>query len=272
MAIQSMYQPASLAEAVGYLTKNPQAVVIAGGTLAIPLINDGISMPEQLLNLSKIGLSYVKKMPDSLIIGACTPLSKLIAECDIPMLCQAASNIGAWQIRNMGTAAGNLFAPPPSGDLGVALLALGASVKLTGPKGSRTVALQDFFTGYLANLLAPDELVEEIIVPRPKGKCAFIKYGRRKHNTPAIVSVAVNAAPDGFKIALGAAGDYPLRAKKAEAALSGSLNDAAIEKAAALAAEESSPFTDAIATEEYRRLMVREFVKRALNQIAGKEN
>ena len=145
----------------------------------------------------------------------------------------------------MATVGGNLFAPPPAGDLAAALLALDAEVKLVSAAGERIVPLADFYTGFLTTVLKPGELLAEIIVPVPTGKTAFIKYGRKHSHTPAIVTVAAHLVMDGdvvrsARIALGAAGPHPIRARAAEAALQGSaLNAATIEAAATAAAAES---------------------------------
>jgi CO/xanthine dehydrogenase FAD-binding subunit len=175
----------------------------------------------------------------------------------------------------MGTVGGNLFAPPPSGDLAVALLALDAQVKLSGVDGERVLPLTEFYKGFMTTALASGELVAEILVPRPKGKSAYVKLGRRQANTPAVVSLAANLVLDGKKveearIALNAVGPHPLRATKAEEALIGStLDETEIAAAASVAAKECEPFTDAVASEWYRRKMVDVTVRRALAEIAG---
>jgi xanthine dehydrogenase small subunit len=127
----------------------------------------------------------------------------------------------------------------------------------------------------LANVMRADEILAEIQVPAPQGKTAFIKYGRKAANTPAIVTVAAHITLDGdtvtaARLALNAVGLHPLRATVAEALLTGNrLDEATISAAATAAAENCQPFTDAIASEWYRRKMVKVFVRRILRQIAG---
>jgi CO/xanthine dehydrogenase FAD-binding subunit len=117
--------------------------------------------------------------------------------------------------------------------------------------------------------------VTEIRVPVPPGQTAYLKYGRRHANTPAVVTVAVHLALDGKRVqdarlALNGAGPYPLRARKAERALLGATFDsAAIAAAAQAAVEECEPFTDAVASDWYRRKMVGVYVRRTLEQIAA---
>ena len=187
----------------------------------------------------------------------------------------AAHNIGGWAIRNMGTAGGNLFAPPPAGDFAAALLALDAELKLVNTSGERILPLADFYTGFMTTVLAPDELVAQILVPKPSGKTAYLKYGRRHANTPAIVTVAAHLLFDGemvtdARLVLSGVGPHPKRALEAESALVGtSLDERSISAAAVAAAAECEPFTDAIATEWYRRKMVDVYVRRTLSQVNG---
>lgn len=276
MATKAYFLPKSLDEAVSLLAEHgPSLLVMAGGTLAMPLINEGVSLPEMVMGLRRAGLNYIKRSDGVLSIGATTTLTQMLNDSNVPFLQEAAHNVGAWAIRNMGTVGGNLFAPPPSGDFAVALLALDAKVKLASKKGTRTLPLAEFYTGFLTNALQPGEIVAELEVPLPKGKTAYIKYGRRHQNTPAIVTVAAHLVMDGKKvkdarIALNAVGPHPIRARNAEKALIGATLDAnAINAAAAAAAEECQPFTDAIASDWYRRKMVGVKVSHALAQIAG---
>jgi CO/xanthine dehydrogenase FAD-binding subunit len=269
---QVYFQPQSLSEALCLLAEHPTALVMAGGTLAVPLVNKGVSQPDKVLGLRRAGLNYVRSSNGSVRIGAAATLTQVRQQAGIPMLAEAVKNVGGWAVQNMGTAGGNLFAPPPAGDLAVALLALDAKIRIAShSRGERVVPLAGFYTGFLSNVLEPDELVVEIEIQAPAGKTILLKHGRLYTNTPAIVTVAVHQTPDDIRIALNAVGPHPFRAAKAEAVARGGLSAAAIEAAAAAAAAESEPFTDPIATEWYRRKMAGVFVQRALAQVAGQE-
>ncbi len=271
MTVQSYYLPRSLAEATALLAEHgPSLLVMAGGTVVMPLINEGISTPQKVMGLRRVGLNYVRHEEGALIIGATTPLTRLLEPDVIPMLREAARHTATWSIRNMGTVGGNLFVPPPAGDLAVALLALDAEVKLVRVGGERTVPLSAFWTGFMQTVVAADELVAEIRVPKPGGRTAFRKFGRKQANTPAIVTIAVHLIMadrrvQEARIALGAVGPHPLRARQAEAALTGQpLDTATIAAVAELAAAECEPFTDAIASDWYRRRMVKVQLGRVL--------
>lgn len=275
MTVQAYLLPRSLPEALGQLEQHGlDVLVMAGGTVAMPLINDGISLPSVVMGLRLAGLDGVDRANGRLRIGATTTLTQLLRQDDIPVLREAARNTASWTIRNMGTVGGNLFTPPPGGDVAVALLALDASVTLASSRSARVVSLADFYTGFLTNELAPDELLAELWVPISSEPAAFLKYGRKHANTPAVVTVAARVAWDGARvadarIALGAVGPHPIRAREAERVLVGTdLGADAIAAASAAAARDCEPFTDAIATEWYRRRMVDLFVGRALQQLA----
>jgi CO/xanthine dehydrogenase FAD-binding subunit len=276
VTVREYFVPRSVPEALTLLERHgPDLLVMAGGTVAMPLINDGISLPERVMSLRGAGMDRMERVGDRLRIGAVTTLTGLLAQDDVPLLRDAARATGSWPIRNMGTVGGNLFTPPPGGDVAVALLALDATVRLAGPAGERVLALADVHTGFMTNALEPDELLVAIDVSLAASETAFIKHGRKQANTPAVVTVAValrrrDGRVDAVRIALGAAGPHPLRVPAAEAIVQGSTLDAAvIEAAAEAAAGEAQPFTDAVATAWYRRRMIRVFVRRALEQIAG---
>jgi carbon-monoxide dehydrogenase medium subunit len=270
--------PRSLPEAIGWLERHgPELLVMAGGTVAMPLINEGISLPERVMSLRSAGLDGIEPRGDVLAIGATTTLTQLLGQDNVPLLSEAARNTASWSIRNMGTVGGNLFTPPPGGDVAVALLALDARVRLAGTRGERVLSLADFYTGFMTNALAADELLVEIDVPTAVRETAFVKFGRKHANTPAVVTVAValqrrDGRISAARIALGAAGPHPIRVASAEAAIVGSaLESTVIEQAADAAARECRPFTDAIATEWYRRRMVGVFVRRALEKVVEQQ-
>jgi CO/xanthine dehydrogenase FAD-binding subunit len=279
VAVKEYFLPKSLDEAVDLLAEHgPSLLVMAGGTLAMPLINEGISLPEKVMGLRRAGLAFTHQENGTLVIGATTTLTQTQGLADIPLLAEAARHAGGWSICNMGTIGGNIFAPPPAGDVAVALLALEAKIKLVSRNGDRILPLADFYTGFMTHALEPHELLAEIQVPLPVGKTVYLKHGRRQAVTPAVVTVVGHIIEAGGKVsqarlALNGVGPHPFRAKNAEAALVGSaLSTASIAAAAQAASQECDPFTDAIASEWYRRRMAGTIVKRALSRLAGLEN
>jgi carbon-monoxide dehydrogenase medium subunit len=164
----------------------------------------------------------------------------------------------------------------PSADAAPPLIALGASLKIEGPKGEKKIELENFFAGPSLSVLQPGEIVTEIAIPAltARSSGAYMKQMLRAEMDLAVVGVAayviLSAKKDrcvDVKIALGAVAPTPLRAKKAEEALKGKkLDGGAIETASAIAAEESKPIDDIRSSAEYRKEIVRVLTKRAILQ------
>jgi CO/xanthine dehydrogenase FAD-binding subunit len=274
MTTTDFFIPRSVDEAVGLLREHgDELVVMGGGTIVMSMVNDGLLFPRRAMSLRHAGLDAIQAAGAVLTIGAATTLANIAALDSPSMLAQAAAAVGGPAVRTMATIGGNLFAPPPAGDVATALLALDAEVELAGAQGHRRIALDQFFDGPGQTACAPGELVAALHVPLSNGRATYMRYGRRQANTPAVVAVAARIALDGdevgeARIALCAAGPHPLRARQAEAALAGRTLDAASIGAAAEAAMgECDPPTDALASAWYRKKMIGVFVRRALESV-----
>lgn len=273
MPIEKFFAPESPDGVLDVLNEyGSDALILAGGTMVMPLINEALTAPKVVVSLQRAGLNTVRAN-GHVEIGATTTLASVAQVSELPLLSDAAHSIGGWAIRNLATLAGNLFVPQPAGDAAVALLALDAQVVLASKKGERTIPLDRFYSGLMQTACEPTELVTRIVIPTPKGKSAFIKYARREANAPAVVTVAArvetdsNGAVTQARLALGAANDFPMRAKQAEAALIGHpLSAESIAEAANTAMSEAKPFSDALASEWYRKKMVGVYVRRVLEQ------
>lgn len=273
MTVNAYFTPESLEEALSLKAQYGYDLhVIAGGTLMMPQINDGLFFPETVMGLRHAGMDTVTKNGTT-TIGATATMTQIETEAGQPILQEAAHSVGGWAVRNMATAGGNLFNQPPYGDFCVALLALDAKVKIQSAASERVVDLDEFMTG--GRQLEADELISELHVPNPSGQSAYHKFGRRKANTATIVTIAAQVDMAGgiisdARIALGGADRVPMRSTAAEAVL---INAPAsletVETAAAAAAEASSPVTDAVASEWYRRQMIMVQLKRTLSGMLG---
>ena len=272
-------EPRTIKEAVSLLiTYEGMAKVIAGGTDLLNQIRLKMIKPDYGVDIGYIpGLDYIKYDSEGqLSIGALATIRSLEMSAELrrhhPVISQAASLIGSMAIRNVGTIGGNLCHASPSSETAPSLIGLGASVKLMGPDGERTVALEKFFTGPGQTVLQKGEFMVEIQVPPmpPNAKGVYLKHSLRGTVNPAIVGVAAIVATDSerckeIKLVLGAVAPTPIRAKKAEEILRGEeINDALIEKAAQAASDESSPITDVRASADYRKEMVKVFTRYAL--------
>ena len=278
-------EPQTIEEAVSLLAKyDGEAKVIAGGTDLINLIRTKAIRPRYVVDIGRIpGLDHVRYDPDgALSIGALATLRTLETSNDVkqrhPVIAQAAGQLGSVAIRNVGTVGGNICHASPAADTAPSLIPLGAKVRIVGPAGERTVALEEFFTGPGRTVLQRGEILAEICVPpMPRDtKGVYLKHSSRGAADLAIVGVAVIATLDGgccrnVKIVLGAVAPMPIRARNAERVLEGKeINDAVIEQAARAAAAESRPITDVRASADYRREMVKVFTQRAIRNVIGK--
>jgi aerobic carbon-monoxide dehydrogenase medium subunit len=243
------------------------AKVLAGGHSLLPMMKLRLATPELLIDIGRLAeLAGVSAEGGELVIGATTRHADLAASelvrAEAPLLAYAAAQVGDPQIRHRGTIGGSLSHADPAADLPMALVALGGSMQLQGPGGSRTVAADDFFQGYFETALRPDELLTSVRVPRRPGvPWGYQKFVRRS-NDWAIVGVAAV----GGRIALANMGPTPLRASAAEAALAAGASPA---DAAARAADGTSPGEDLHADRQYRQHLARVLTRRALEHQAG---
>jgi CO/xanthine dehydrogenase FAD-binding subunit len=273
VTLQTYFTPESTAEALALKAAHGHALhVIAGGTMLMPQYNEGRFFPELVMGLRRAGMNHVQ-VNGAAAIGATTTLTQMVELQGFPLLSQAAAGIGGWAVRNMATVGGNLFNQAPYGDLCTALLALDARLKVENRVGARLISLEQFLKE--GRVLAPDELVTEIQIPRPQGKAVYRKFGRRAANAATIVTVAaVLDVADGIvqaaRIALGGADSVTIRSGPAEESLLGkALDEESIVAAAAAAADASNPVTDPVATAWYRRRMVAVQLAHALREIAA---
>jgi carbon-monoxide dehydrogenase medium subunit len=238
------------------------AKLLAGGHSLLPMMKLRLAQPGVLIDIARVAeLSGIRAEGNELVIGATTRHAELasspLVKAETPILAYAAAQVGDPQIRHRGTIGGSLAHADPSADLPMTLLALGGSVEITGPSGVRTVGADDFFTGPFESVLAPDELLSAVRVPRggtvPWGYQKFV----RRANDWAIVGVAVY---DG-RVALASMGGTPLRAMATEEALR---SGAPAAEAAELAAEGTSPGYDFHADSDYRKHLARVLTRRAL--------
>jgi aerobic carbon-monoxide dehydrogenase medium subunit len=263
------YQAArSAAHALSLLAAHGEdAKLLAGGHSLLPMMKLRLAAPAVLIDIARVAeLSGIRAEGPDLVIGATTRhadiASSALVCAEVPLLAYAASQVGDPQIRHRGTIGGSLAHADPAADLPMTLVALGGSVQITGPSGTRTVPAGEFFTGFFESVLQPGELLSAVRVPRgPTVPWGYQKFVRRA-NDWAIVGVA---AYDG-RVALASMGPTPIRARGVEDALR---SGAPPEQAAAHAAEGTSPGTDFHADKQYRQHLARVLTRRALEGRIG---
>jgi len=281
------HSPSSLGEATALLARlGEEAKILSGGQSLIPLMKLRLAGPRHLVDINGIpDLAYVREADGFLKIGGLTRESDLEASELIrtryPLLYDTTRVIADPLVRNLATVGGNLAHGDPANDHPAAMLALGAEVVAAGPRGERRIPVTSFFTGPFATALTPDEILVEIRVPVPAARSggAYVKLERKVGDfaTAAVaaqVTLGANGTCERVGIALTNVGLTPIKADRAEAALTGTRpDDAAIKRAALLAADAAQPTADLRGPVEYKKdlvsVLTTRAVRRALDRAGG---
>lgn len=257
-----------------------EAKLLAGGHSLLPIMKLRLAAPTMLIDLGRIGdLNYVRDEGDHIAIGAMTRHTDVehndVLHEHCGLLSYTASLVGDPQVRHRGTIGGSISHGDAASDLPSALLALEGTFVVKGPGGERTVAAGDFFEDYLQTVLAPDEVLTEIRVPRLGSNTgwSYKKFNRRAQDW-AVVGVAAvveksNGSIGSARIGLTNMGSTPLRATAAEGALSGA-DASSVAEATSSADEGMSPSSDIAASAEYRRHLARVLTRRAVEEALGR--
>ncbi|MCY4019486.1 MAG: FAD binding domain-containing protein [Chloroflexi bacterium] len=281
---QAYHSVSKVEEALALLDRHRQeARIVAGGTdLIIEMERGQHPQLGVLIDITRVkGLEEIRLSEGMICLG---PLathnhvlgSALIRERGLP-LAQASWEVGAPQIRNRATVAGNLITASPANDTITPLIALGAEVQLSSLDGERWVGLEDFYTGFRQTVMQPNEMLSAIAFPalHDNQRGVFLKLGLRRAQAISVVDAAiVLTLEDGdrvseARIALGSVAATIIRAPAAEAFLVGRrLTPTNIGEAGRLAADTAAPIDDIRGSAEYRSEMVRVLVARALRQLA----
>jgi len=275
------HRAATEQEAVALLGKyGDEAKLIAGGHSLLPLMKLRFAQPKHLIDVRRIGgLSFIREDKGAVSIGAATPHATLEASAllhkQLPILSEAAAQIGDPQVRNLGTIGGSLAHADPSADLPAVALALRAQFSALGPEGTRTLSSEDFFVDLMTTTLRADELLTEVRFPvQPAGSGGAYEKYPHPASRYAVVGVAVQLTLSGGKVtaagvAITGLGTKVHRAKAVETALLGKpLDDASLSAAAAKAPKGLKLRSDAQLSEAYRRSLAVTFTARALARAA----
>lgn len=276
------FKPGSFEEIIELLVKyKGKSRLLAGGTDLIVRIKDGLEFPEAVIDLKGLsGLETLEFKDDKLFIGSLVTFNDLIdskvVEEKFPLLWESSKSVASMGIRNRATLAGNISSAVPSLDSGPALLVYEADVVVRGTAGERAISILDWFLGPRKTALKEDEFVYGVSVSLPEKRHggSYVKLGRYNGEDLAQVGLGILMLEGNeYRVAFGAVGPKPARAKKIEAVLNGKpLTDYLIREAQDLIPQEISPITDVRATKEYRLHMANVMFERGIKAAIGRLN
>jgi len=287
-------RPATPQEVTRLLRKSDgRARLFMGGTDVFVRMRDGFTPLKGVLGIAPRVLIDVKHLPGmtqietgsrkGLIVGAAVDMNSLAAHPAVvehyPLLAEALHAVASYQLRTRATMGGNLCNGSPAADTAPAALVLEANMVLHGRRGEYPIPITEFFLGPGKTAIRPGSfLVRVEIPPAPKGAVGrYIKLGRNAHGDLAIVGVATLGYPDRkaksgyrFRIALASVAPVPIRVPDAEAILAESpLTPDVIEAAAVAAMETAKPIDDVRSSAAYRKAMVKNLTRRAVEAVAS---
>jgi carbon-monoxide dehydrogenase medium subunit len=253
----------------------PEARLVAGGHSLIPMMKLRLAAPEFVIDVNDLtDLAYVRRVGDDIRIGALARHRDLLESPLVreyfPIVTDAEALVADPLVRNRGTVGGSLCQADPSEDLSAVCAAVGAQIVIRGAEGERVVTMAEFHRGPYETACAQDEIVTEIRLPiRPGAGSAYEKLERRAGDWAVAAAGAAVWAEDGCivdcGIALCAVGAHEVASTRAQDHLRGAApTRARIVEAAALAAEDTTPFSDQRGPAEYKQHLARELSTRAL--------
>ena len=285
--ITSIYQAKSVDDAIEALQKDPQAIVIAGGTDVLIKIREGKDAGCSLVSIHELKeeLEGVALAPNGDVeIGPLTTFrgctfSDIIRK-TVAVLGEAADMAGGPQLRAAGTLGGNLCNGITSADTASTQMAFGAVLRVKGPKGEREIPIDQWYKGVGKVALEPGELLTKIVIPKDhyEGWSGhYIKYAMRNAMDIATLGVsclvklsADKTRVEGLRLAFGVAGPVPFRCLETEKAMAGLPIGEAIEKIGPAALAEVNPRDSWRASKAFRLQLVEELSGRALAEAARK--
>ena len=257
-----MRSTASLDDALRIL-RDEQRTPVAGATDLYVALNFGTLEQKRFLDIWAVDeLRAISERGDTLVLGALATYTSLIrsplVQERLPMLIEAARQVGGVQIQNRGTVGGNIANGSPAGDSLPVLAAVDAVVVLRSAGGERRVPLTQYYTGYRATVMRPDELIVAIEIPPVEGKQWFRKVGTRAAQAISkIVMAGVRSSTP--RIAFGSVAPTVVRVPRTERALAAG---GGIDEAVAILADEVKPIDDIRSTAEYRLRVATNLLRR----------
>lgn len=274
--------PRTLAEAYELLQTHAGRIkVLAGGTDLMVTLNARVEVHPAYLNIWPLQeLRGISEVGNAIRIGASTTYTQIIRSPLVRqharILIEAAKSVGAAQIQNRGTLGGNVVNASPAGDTLPVLAVFEAELEIGSARGVRKIPFNQFYVGYRKTVLAPDELLLALLLPKQKsGEWQYFrKVGTRQAQAISKVVMALVARVDAMKrielmrIAYGSVAPTVIRAPQTEALFTGEiLSEKLIAQARQTAMQEVQPISDVRSTADYRRLIAGNILARSLHEL-----
>jgi carbon-monoxide dehydrogenase medium subunit len=258
-------------EAIAALS-NDDTKILAGGHSLIPAMKLRLARPAKLVDIGGItALKDIKEEDDEIVIGAAATHADImyhnLIRTHLPFFTEGASMIGDVQVRNQGTIGGSLATADPAADWPALVLAADATIEIQGANGSRRIKATEFFTGFYSTVLAPNEIITAIRIPRPADgtKSTYQKFSQPASRY-ALVGCAVIRFTDGrTNIAFTGVAENAFRDNGAEQAMAGKpVNEENITATLNAAVQNVEVSADHYASAPYRRHLAKVYLKKAL--------
>jgi len=271
------HRPSTLDAALGLLSQNEDAKILAGGHSLLPAMKLRLAQPKTIIDLGALrDLSSIREKGEKIAIGSMTThfqieSSDLLRE-QCPLLSEVAPKIGDVQVRNRGTFGGSLVHADPAADWPAPVLALDAELEIAASGGRRTVRAGDFFVEMMQSAVQPNEILCEIRVPKTNKSVAYVKFAQKASGFAiAGVAVVLNAADHTVSIGVTGIAPRPYRAAAVEAELRGkTLTPELIRAASEKVIDDIEPLHDIHASAEFRAHLARVHCRRALELAASR--
>ncbi len=270
--------PRTSDELAALLLDYPGARLVAGATDVGLWVTKQHRQLETVISLGDVAdLCGITETPEGVTLGAGVRYSDAHAVLTRlhPELGELVRRIGGVQVRNSGTIGGNIANGSPIGDMPPALIALGANLTLRRGDARRTLALEDFFLAYGKQDRQPDEFVESVFIPKPKGLLRLVKLSKRFDSDISVVCAGIHIQVEqgmvtAARLAFGGMAGTPKRAANAEAALKGQpWSETALAAAADALRLDFTPLDDVRGSADYRLTVAGNVLKRLWHEDAG---
>jgi carbon-monoxide dehydrogenase medium subunit len=257
------------------------AKVLSGGQSLLPAMNLRLISPELIVDIGGIAeLRGITVSGGVLTIGALTRHADLLRSPDIaahaPLLSEAIAHVAHPAIRNRGTIGGSLAHADPASELPACMLALNATIIISGPGGERRIAAEDFFTGIYQTDLSAQELLVAVELPVARKNAAhFFHEFARRHGDYAIVGLAAQAMLEGdvladLRLAFFAIGDRPVLAEAAARLVGSVVTPAVLSEASTALGDELNTQEDQQASASMRRHLAKVLLVRCVSALLGR--